>query len=154
MAPSGPWDHPEPSGITVPASQPCSHPMCTFFHPGPRASSPPGETCASTDSFPRCPWSRMRPGVSPEAHPLGCGRSQRGLTREGPAVGGEAVSPGDRQPHAPRPRAQSPRAKRDGSSTPTTCGSVLPAELTETLRFHCLRCNGLIRNTDTRRLVT
>ena len=117
MAPSGPWDCPAPSGITVPASQTCSYPMCSFFHPCPQASGPPGETCASTDSFPRCPWSRMRPGVSPEAHPLGCGRSQRGLTREGPAVGGEAVSPGDGQPHVPRPRAHSPPAERDGFST-------------------------------------
>lgn len=118
--PPGPRDRPAASGIVVLASLPCSHPMWQLLLPVPQASGPPGETCVSMDSCPRCLWSQMRPGVSPEAHLLAYGRSQCDFTREGPAVCGKAVSPGDQQPHAPRPRAQSPPAKRDGSSTPIT----------------------------------
>ena len=95
-------------------------PCGSFFRPCPRPAAPQGRPAFSTDSCPRCLWSQMRPGVSPEAHLLAYGRSQCDFTREGPAVCGEAVSPGDQQPHTPRPRAQSPPAKCDGSSTPIT----------------------------------
>lgn len=78
--PSGPQDRPAPSGIAVPASLPCSHPTRQLLPPVPRASGPPGETCVSMDSCPRCPWSWMRPGVPPEAHPLAYCRSQRDFT--------------------------------------------------------------------------
>lgn len=128
MAPSGPSCTLGRHGASIAA---LLSPHVQLLPPMPPSQRTPGETCVSTDSFPRCPWSRMRPGVSPEAHPLGYGRSQRDFTRVGPAVRGEAVSPGDGQPHAPCPRAQSPPAKRDGSSTPVTCGSVLPAKLIE-----------------------